>query len=216
MKEVRAVTCASGRPYLRMKRSVDLAASLLLLAMLSPVLVFLTTILFISTRANPFFLQERIGREEQKFRVIKLKTMRDVRNEGGTVMADAARLTSLGRIIRKSSLDELPQLINIVRGEMSFIGPRPLLTRYLPFYTDAERARHSVRPGISGLAQVNGRNELVWSARLAYDIQYVERLSAGLDAQILLKTVAAVFQSSGVRVDVQTGEIKDLDVERRG
>ena len=216
MKEVRAVMCTSGRPYLRMKRSVDLAASLLLLAMLSPVLVFLTTLLFISTGANPFFLQERIGREEQKFRVIKLKTMREVRNEGGTLMADAARLTSLGRIIRKSSLDELPQLINIVRGEMSFIGPRPLLTRYLPFYTDAERARHSVRPGISGLAQVNGRNELVWSARLAYDIEYVERLSARLDAQILLKTVAAVFRSTGVRVDVQTGEIKDLDVERRG
>ena len=216
MAEVRAVTRASGRPYLQVKRGVDLAASLLLLAMLSPVLVFLSTILFISNRANPFFLQERIGRDEQKFRVVKLKTMREVRKEGDTVLADAARLTSLGRIIRKSSLDELPQLINIVRGEMSFIGPRPLLTRYLPFYTDAERARHSVRPGISGLAQVNGRNELEWSARLAYDIEYVERLSARLDAQILLKTVASVFRSSGVRVDVHTGEIKDLDVERRG
>jgi undecaprenyl phosphate N,N'-diacetylbacillosamine 1-phosphate transferase len=201
-------------PYTYGKRALDLVAALLLLVIASPFLAIVLAALAVANRSNPFFLQQRIGLDEKVFRVVKLKTMDDSRGADGALLSDAERLTPVGRIVRKTSLDEIPQLFNIVRGQMSFIGPRPLLVRYLPYYREHERVRHSVRPGITGLAQINGRNDLGWDARLAYDVEYVENFSAAQDVRILLATITTVATGSGVKVDVLSGEMRDLDVER--
>jgi undecaprenyl phosphate N,N'-diacetylbacillosamine 1-phosphate transferase len=201
-------------PYTYGKRALDLVAALVLLVIASPFLAIVLAALAVANRSNPFFLQQRIGLDEKVFRVVKLKTMDDSRGVDGALLSDAERLTPVGRIVRKTSLDEIPQLFNIVRGQMSFIGPRPLLVRYLPYYRDHERVRHSVRPGITGLAQINGRNDLGWDARLAYDVEYVKNFSATQDARILLATITTVATGSGVKVDVLSGEMRDLDVER--
>lgn len=200
--------------YLRIKSAVDLVVASLMLIAFSPLLVLVSLLIFASDRGNPFFTQERVGLNEQVFRVFKLRTM-TIRTEAeGRSLADVERLTRLGRVMRRTSIDEIPQLLNIVRGEMSFVGPRPLLVRYLPFYREGERIRHSVLPGITGLAQVNGRNDLRWDDRLAHDVDYAENLSARLDFEILLATVKSVFTASGVNVDVLSGTMRDLDVER--
>ena len=201
-------------PYRWVKRFVDLVAALVLLVVASPFLLVIVVALIVAQRSNPFFVQERVGRGEKVFRVVKLRTMNNRRDDHGNLLKDAERLTTVGRFVRKTSLDELPQLFNIVKGEMSFIGPRPLLVRYMPFYRDEERVRHTVRPGITGLAQTNGRNDLGWDARLGYDVEYVRNFSAAQDARILLATVATVATGSGVKVDVLSGELRDLDVER--
>ena len=201
-------------PYRWVKRFVDLVAALVLLVVSSPFLLVIVVALIVAQRSNPFFVQERVGRGEKVFRVVKLRTMDNRRDDHGNLLKDAERLTPVGRFVRKTSLDELPQLFNIVKGEMSFIGPRPLLVRYMPFYREEEKVRHTVRPGITGLAQTNGRNDLGWDARLGYDVEYVRNFSAAQDARILLATVATVATGSGVKVDVLSGELRDLDVER--
>jgi len=201
-------------PYRWVKRFVDLVAALVLLVVASPFLLVIVVALIVAQRSNPFFVQERVGRGEKVFRVVKLRTMNNRRDDHGNLLTDSERLTPVGRFVRKTSLDELPQLFNIVKGEMSFIGPRPLLVRYMPFYRDEEKVRHTVRPGITGLAQTNGRNDLGWDARLGYDVEYVRNFSAAQDARILLATVATVATGSGVKVDVLSGELRDLDVER--
>ncbi|TFD63142.1 sugar transferase [Cryobacterium suzukii] len=200
--------------YRPVKRILDLLGAAVLIVITAPITFLLALALAIAHRGSPFFVQERIGFREQNFRIVKFKTMSDIPNDGFEPLPDAERLTALGRIVREASLDEIPQLINVLRGEMSFVGPRPLLVRYLPCYRGEERIRHTVRPGITGLAQVRGRNDLGWDSRLAFDVQYVRQLSASLDARILLATVKSVLTASGVRVDAHSGELRDLDVER--
>lgn len=147
-----------------------------------------------------FFRQERLGYEERPFHVVKFRTMRDARDSAGNPLPDQERITPFGTFLRKTSLDELPQLWNVLRGDMSLIGPRPLFVRYLPHYTERERRRHSVRPGITGLAQVTGRNTMPWDDRLELDVQYVERQSLRLDASILLHTLLKVVRRDDIVV----------------
>lgn len=199
--------------YHKIKRLMDLVVSISLLVMLSPIMliVYLLSKQFIGK--DVIFKQRRIGLNDEEFEVIKFKTMTDERDEDGNLLPDKDRLIKYGLILRKLSLDELPQLINIVKGDMSLIGPRPLLVRYLPYYTDEERRRHSIRPGITGLAQVNGRNGLAWDKRLGLDVNYVDNMSLILDIKILIATVLKVVKSDGVKEDV-TKDMLDLDQER--
>ena len=136
-------------------------------------------------RDTPFFFQVRAGRHSKEFKIFKFKTMNDKKDEQGNLLSDSERITKVGQILRKTSLDEIPQLINVIKGEMSLIGPRPLYMKYLPYYTEKERIRHTVRPGITGLAQVSGRNTIAWDARLKKDVEYVENLSFSLDIKII-------------------------------
>tara|TARA_R110002049_G_scaffold125367_1_gene280966 strand:- start:5846 stop:6370 length:525 start_codon:yes stop_codon:yes gene_type:complete len=170
-------------------------------------------LLFVATRENPFFVQARPGLNEKIFRIIKFKTMNEKKDEKGVLLPDAIRLTKIGMLIRKTSIDELPQLFNVLKGDMSLIGPRPLLLRYLPYYTDKERLRHSVRPGISGWAQVNGRNSVNWDERLALDVEYVKSINLKLDIKILYKTLLKIIVSEGIVVDPES-IMKNLDDER--
>lgn len=197
------------------KRILDLVGSLVLICLCSPIFfaVFVFGVVFNS--GHPFFVQERIGRDERSFKVIKFRTMNNRRDSKGVLLSDRDRLTEYGKVLRRTSIDELPQLINIARGDMSFIGPRPLLVQYLPHYSPEERRRHSVRPGITGLAQISGRNSLNWEERFSYDLEYVDNLSLRLDLQILLRTLTSVMTASGVRTDVSTGELRNLDDERK-
>jgi len=161
--------------------------------------------------AGAFFLQERPGKDGKIFKVVKFKSMTDERDSEGHLLDDELRLTKVGNFLRSTSIDELPQLINILKGEMSFIGPRPLLPRYLPYYTERERLRHTVRPGMTGLAQVNGRNIMDWDNRLELDVKYVENLSFLNDIRIAFKTIVNVIQKKDIVV-LPSGDY--LDVER--
>ncbi len=185
----------------RWKRAIDVVGSLLLLLVGAPLLAVLWAVIRIWMGRPVVFRQVRPGLEERPFVVLKLRSMDFGRQVNGDLASDGERTTRLGRFLRATSLDELPQLINVLRGEMSFVGPRPLLPEYLPFYSPRERARHAVRPGITGLAQVLGRNDLSWDDRLELDVQYVERLSLSLDAWILLRTLASVFGAKGLAID---------------
>jgi len=185
-----------------------------LLLVLSPVFLTVMIILWISNNGSPFFVQTRPGKNEKLIQVLKFKTMNDKTDENNILLSDAKRLTPIGSFIRKTSLDELPQLINIIKGDMSFIGPRPLLVRYLPYYTEKERIRHSIKPGITGLAQVSGRNLLNWDSRLEKDVIYAENLNVGLDLKIFLQTVKNVITSKDVVVDPNS-VIEDLDEIRK-
>ncbi len=167
-----------------------------------------------ANKGKPFFVQERPGKNEKIFSIVKFKTMNDLTDDQGNLLPDRERLTPVGSFVRKTSLDELPQLINVIKGEMSFIGPRPLLIRYLPFYKEEERKRHSIRPGITGLAQVSGRNLLNWDDRLGLDVEYVKQVSFILDLKIVLRTIKNVLTSKDIAVDPQSVMI-DLDDERR-
>ena len=182
------------------KRCVDLIVACLALLMLSPVFILVMICLFITNNGKPFFFQLRPGLNCRIFKIIKFKSMNDKRNSNGDLLPDAERLTKIGNFVRKTSLDELPQLINVIKGDMSLIGPRPLLVRYLDFYTTREKLRHTIRPGITGLAQVNGRNTLNWDERLELDAQYVEKLSFKLDCHILLKTIQNVINRKDIVV----------------
>lgn len=188
--------------------------ALVFFVLISPLMLCVAIWLhFANKGAGVFFLQERPGRNEKIFKVIKFKTMTDERDANGNLLSDAERLTPIGKIVRSLSLDELPQLINVIKGDMSFIGPRPLLVRYLPYYTERERKRHDIRPGITGWAQVNGRNYAPWDERLEMDVWYVEHLSLSLDIKIIVKTIANVLG----RKDIVIGNnelMKDLDIER--
>jgi undecaprenyl phosphate N,N'-diacetylbacillosamine 1-phosphate transferase len=183
------------------KRLFDLTASVLGFLVLSPIFILLIIILWIDFKGSPFFLQERPGKDEKIFKIIKFKTMNDKKDASGNLLSNRARTTKLGTFIRRYSLDEIPQLLNVIKGDMSLIGPRPLVILYLPYYNETERKRHSVRPGITGLAQVKGRNSLVWEDRFALDVHYVENLSLALDAKILYWTILKMLSKSDVAID---------------
>lgn len=189
------------------KRIFDFCASFLALVCLSPFLIVITIWLKIANKgAGAFFFQPRPGKKEKIFKVIKFKSMTDERDADGKLLPDAKRLTKVGRFVRSTSIDELPQLINVLKGDMSFIGPRPLLIEYLPYYTDREKLRHTVRPGISGWAQVHGRNTVKWDDRLEYDAYYAEHISFMLDMKIFFMTVVNVLKRKDVSVDVSLVE----------
>lgn len=183
------------------KRIVDFTTALLALLFLSPVFFLVMIILYVANRGKPFFFQSRPGKNERIFRIIKFKTMNDRRDNQGNLLPDADRLTVTGKIVRKTSLDELPQLLNVIKGDMSLVGPRPLLIEYLSRYNDRQKRRHEVRPGITGWAQVNGRNAISWQKKFEYDVWYVDHLSFKLDLKILWLTVKKVFKSEGISSD---------------
>lgn len=183
------------------KRLLDFSIVLMALLIIWPVLLCITIWLhFANKEAGAFFTQERPGKDGKIFKVIKFKTMTDERDAEGNLLPDADRLTKVGRFVRSTSIDELPQLINVLKGDMSLIGPRPLLVKYLPYYTDREQLRHSVRPGITGWAQVNGRNNLNWDERLECDAYYVENLSFLMDLKVLYQTVINVIKRKDITV----------------
>lgn len=196
------------------KHFFDFIIALFALICLSPIFIVVMIGLYIANQGKPFFFQERPGKDEKIFFVIKFKTMNDKKNKEGNLLPDADRLTPIGTFVRKTSLDEIPQLINVLKGDMSLIGPRPLLVKYLPFYRDEERLRHSVRPGITGWAQVNGRNTVKWDTRLALDVEYVKNISFLFDMKIIGKTVLKVVKSENIVVDPES-IMKNLDDERR-
>lgn len=183
------------------KRLLDFILALIVLLIFSPAIIITIICLSISYKGNPFFFQERPGKNENLFKIIKFKTMNDCRDKNGNLLPDNERITTMGNFVRKTSLDELPQLINVLKGDMSLVGPRPLLQIYLSYYTPKEKKRHNVKPGITGYAQVNGRNFLEWDQKLQYDVYYVEHLSFLLDVKILFKTVYKVLFSKDVSVD---------------
>lgn len=180
------------------KPLLDCTIALFALLLLSPVFMILTIFLYAANEGKPFFLQPRPGKSGRIFRVIKFKTMNDKRGVDGQLLPDEVRLTPVGKFVRKTSLDEIPQLLNVLKGDMSLVGPRPLLVEYLPLYNDEQRKRHDVRPGITGWAQVNGRNAISWREKFEYDVWYVDKISFPLDLKILWMTVQKVIQSEGV------------------
>lgn len=173
---------------------VALTAFLLLL----PLVLLITLLLLIANRGEPFFFQLRPGLRGRIFWLVKFRTMNNRKDASGQLLPDAVRLTPLGRFIRKTSLDELPQLINVIKGDMSLIGPRPLLVEYLPLYSAAQNRRHEVRPGITGWAQVNGRNAISWEEKFELDVYYVDHISWQLDARVVLLTIKKVFKTEGI------------------
>lgn len=179
-----------------------------------PIFILATIGLYFANQGKPFFFQPRPGKGGKVFRVIKFKTMNDLTDENGELLPDAKRLTPVGTFVRKTSLDELPQLLNVIKGDMSLIGPRPLLVKYQPYYTPEEMQRFNVRPGITGLAQISGRNMLHWDKRLALDVEYVKNISFILDLRIIYRTVINVFTSKDIVVD-SSSIMLDLDVERK-
>ena len=180
------------------KRLIDVIMSLLLLIVLSPIMALTTIILLYINKGKPFFFQDRPGLNEKKIRIIKFKSMTDQKDISGKLLPDFERTTKFGKFIRKTSIDELPQLINVLVGNMSLIGPRPLLFDYIPLYSDNQKKRHLVKPGITGWAQVNGRNSISWIEKFDLDIYYVNNLSLMLDARILWLTILKVIGSEGV------------------
>lgn len=196
-----------------LKRLIDILVSSIALLLIGWLLLLLAFFLHLANKgAGAFFLQERPGKGEKIFKVIKFKSMTDERDSNGDLLDDELRLTKVGKFVRTTSIDELPQLINILKGDMSFIGPRPLLPRYLPYYTERERLRHTVRPGMTGLAQVIGRNKMDWESRLELDAQYVETLSFVNDVKIVFKTIVNVIKKKDIEV-LPTGMY--LDEERK-
>ena len=192
------------------KRVFDFVLSLMALIILSPVFIVLIILGAIIMRGNPFFFQDRPGKDEKIFKLIKFRSMSNKKDKDGNLLPDEKRITSYGEFIRKTSLDELPELLNILKGDMAIVGPRPLLVKYLPYYTEEERLRHTVRPGLTGLAQINGRNNLDWDPRLALDVEYVKNLSLINDIKIIFKTVFKVFKREDI---ARIGEFKVLDLD---
>lgn len=180
------------------KRLIDIVCSLAAIIVLSPVLLILTIVGAIKMKGNPFFTQERPGKDEKIFKLIKFRSMTCEKDEEGNLLPDTVRLTKYGRILRSTSLDELPELINILKGDMSIVGPRPLAVEYIPYYTNKEKHRHDVSPGLTGLAQVNGRNSISWDSKFKYDLQYVEDISFVNDVKIICLTVKKVFIREGI------------------
>jgi len=198
----------SAYPFL--KRTIDIAVSMVLLIVLSPLLMTISLLNLYHHGRPVLFTQNRPGMDEEIFEMYKFRTMTNEKNAQGELLADHKRLTSFGNFLRKTSLDELPELFNVLKGDMSLVGPRPLLVKYLPYYSEIERRRHRVRPGITGLAQVTGRNSLNWDERLEKDVEYVENLSFLLDLQIIVKTVLIVLQ----RKDIVLNSLDDFDKYR--
>ena len=183
------------------KRVIDFTLSLIALMVLSPLLLILTILGAVNMKGNPFFAQDRPGRNEKIFKLIKFRSMTCEKDKDGNLLSDDVRLTRYGRILRSTSLDELPELLNILVGDMSIVGPRPLLVKYLPRYSAEQRRRHDVRPGITGLAQVNGRNAISWEKRFEYDVEYVDDITFIGDCRIVLQTVEKVFKREGINSD---------------
>ena len=199
------------------KRLMDILLSGGALLVLSPVLLA-TAILVRTKLGSPvIFCQERPGKDEKIFKLYKFRSMTDARDENGELLSDEIRLTRFGKLLRSTSLDELPELWNILRGDMSLVGPRPLLVGYLPYYTAEEQHRHDVRPGLTGLAQVNGRNNLTWEEKFAYDLEYVDHISFGYDVRIILKTVGKVLKKSDIAVgnEYKGGKFLDQRKDKR-
>ncbi len=197
------------------KRFLDLVLSIIGFAVLFPIFVFIWFILLFVNNGKPFFLQPRPGKNEKTFHILKFKTMTDKKDEKGQLLPDELRVTKFGTFLRKSSLDEIPQLLSIIKGDMSLVGPRPLRVRYLPYYTKEEQIRHTVRPGVTGLAQISGRNNLDWDTRLQKDIEYVQNLSLKLDIEIIFKTALRVIARQDVALDSESG-MPDFDTYRQG
>ena len=184
------------------KRIIDFVLSLIGLVVLSPVFIIVTILLYFANKgAGVFFTQERPGKEERVFKVLKFKTMTDERDEKGELLSDKERLTKIGKFIRSTSLDEIPQLINVLKGDMALIGPRPLLVDYLPLYSKQQARRHEVRPGITGWAQINGRNAISWTDKFKLDVWYVDHLSFQLDLKIFFLTLKKVFMREAISSD---------------
>lgn len=197
------------------KRIIDFLFSLIGIVLLLPFFVIVLILLFINNNGSPFFIQKRPGLNERIFKILKFKTMTDKKDENGNLLPDADRLTKLGSFIRKTSLDEIPQLINVLKGDMSLVGPRPLLPEYLLTYSEKQKRRHNVRPGITGLNQVEGRNHMKFSERLLNDIYYVDNLTFMLDVKILLLTVKSIiFKSSSVVNGQTVDEVDDIGLSR--
>ena len=189
------------KTYLLFKRLIDVAFAVILVVILSPIILLSMFIQWIEIGSSPIFFQERPGRNEKIFKVFKLKTMNEERGADGELLEDHKRITRFGAFFRSASIDELPQLFNVLKGDMSFVGPRPLLKEYLPLYNEHQKKRHIVRPGITGLAQVNGRNAISWNDKFAFDVNYVNDLSFALDLHILMKTVLKVLKRQGIQSD---------------
>ncbi len=185
----------------------DFFSALLGLVLLIPFFLLITFFLFFANDGKPFFFQSRPGKNGKIFKIVKFKTMNDRKDENGKLLPDSERLTKVGKFVRKTSLDEIPQLLNVIKGDMSLIGPRPLLTQYLHLYSDFQNRRHEVKPGITGWAQVNGRNAISWDKKFEFDVWYVDNVSLFLDIKILFKTVLKVIKSDGINaVDAATIE----------
>ena len=203
------------------KRLIDFTLSLIALLVLSPILLILIIIGAIAMRGNPFFTQLRPGRidkktgEEKIFKLIKFRTMSNLKDKNGELLPDEVRLNKYGRMLRKTSLDELPELLNILKGDMAIVGPRPLLVQYIPLYNKTQRLRHTVRPGLTGLAQVNGRNAISWEKRFEYDVEYVDNITFIGDWKIMFKTVGKVFMREGITsaTSVTMEEFKGSEAE---
>jgi len=193
------------------KRFIDFWISLIALICISPILLIVTIWLhFANKGAGAFFQQERPGKDGRIFKIIKFKTMTDERDAKGNLLPDEQRLTKAGRFVRSTSIDELPQLFNVLKGDMALIGPRPLLTRYLSWYTEEEKHRHDVRPGITGYAQCHGRNDVTWDEKLAMDVWYVNHVSINTDIKIIIRTIKSVLK----RESVEVAGVEALDVYR--
>lgn len=194
------------------KRPLDFCLSLCALIVLSPVLLVLTVFGAVMTKGNPFFTQLRPGKDEKIFKLIKFRTMTCEKDKDGNFLPDEKRLTKYGKFLRSTSLDELPELINILKGDMAVVGPRPLMERYIPFYDDFERKRHNVRPGLTGYAQANGRNTVSWDERMQLDVYYAENLSFIMDIKIIFTTVKIVIKREGIELN----DIGNFDDYKKG
>lgn len=185
------------------KRALDLVVSCIAFIVFSPVMLLVIILLLLTGHKKVFFIQKRVGLNDKIFRLVKFRSMTDARDREGNLLPDVMRLTKFGQLLRKSSLDELPQLLNVIKGDMSIIGPRPLLVEYLPLYNAEQKKRHLVRPGITGWAQVNGRNAISWEKKFEYDVWYVQHISFLLDIKIFFMTIRNVFKSEGISQDGQ-------------
>lgn len=185
------------------KRAGDFIIALIGILILSPIFIIVVVGLYFANNGKPFFFQSRPGKDGRVFKIIKFKTMNDKKDAEGNLLSDAERLTPIGAFVRKTSLDEIPQLINVLKGDMSLIGPRPLLVQYLPLYNEFQKRRHEVRPGITGWAQVNGRNAISWDQKFKYDVWYVEHVSFLLDMKIFFLTIKKVFVREGISAEGQ-------------
>ena len=186
-----------------LKRIIDFSVALFALLILSPLFIVVMIRLYFANDGKPFFFQRRPGKNEKLFSIIKFKTMNDKKDAQGKLLSDAERLTPIGAFVRKTSLDELPQLINVLKGDMSLIGPRPLLPQYLHLYNDNQKRRHNVRPGITGWAQVNGRNAISWTKKFELDVWYVDHISFATDLKVFFTTFKKVFKSEGISQEGQ-------------
>jgi len=180
------------------KRCIDFFVALVVLLLFSPVFITVMVFLFFANQGKPFFVQQRPGKDDRIFNIIKFKTMTDGKDVQGNLLPDSDRLTGVGSFVRKTSLDEIPQLLNVIKGEMSLIGPRPLLPQYLPLYDSFQKRRHEIKPGITGWAQINGRNAINWQQKFEYDVWYVDNVSFMLDLKIIFLTIKKVFKSEGI------------------